>query len=108
MAVITVNGTRVEVPDKTPVCVRDGVLTVGEAVVQAGLSGVVEVRWEGPAAAISCDANLSVSGHVYGDARAGGNIACGAVGGSVRAGGNLSCGTVGGDVRAGGNMVCRR
>lgn len=105
MATFTINGNRIEVPDGCPVTISNGSITVGKKSVASVLSGVVEVRWEGPAADVYCDANLTVNGNVEGRVDAGNNVACGNVGGSVEAGNNVACGRVGGSARAGNNLI---
>jgi hypothetical protein len=124
MATISVNGNVFTVPDGASVTINNGSITVGGRTVGSNLTGIVEVRWEGPAADIKSDANLTVKGHVggkvdvdgnvsvsgdvLGDVEAGGNVSCGSVSKNIRAGGNIACGSVGGDAKAGGNLVCRK
>jgi len=108
MTTITVNGQRIEL-DTSVSEVRisgDSVFVGGRAVV-SGLSGIVEVRWQGPLASLDCrHGSVTVEGDVAGDVDCGGSATCGNVGGSVDAGGSVSCGNVTGDVDAGGSVRC--
>jgi hypothetical protein len=105
---ITVNGITVEVPDGANISIIDGTIMVGSTVIQEGLKGIVEVKWEGPAANIDCKANLSVAGNVEGGAQANNNITVGgSVYGNVVAGNNVVCGpVVDGAVKSGNNVEC--
>lgn len=106
-SVIVVNGARVVLPDGArDVRIANGEVTVGGTRVSSGLSGVVEVKWEGPLCNLTSDASVSVTGSVEGDVEAGGSVSCHGVGGSVDAGGSVDCGTVTGDVDAGGSVRC--
>ncbi len=63
-------------------------------------------QYEGPAQNLNCSFDLEVTGTVYGDVSAGGDITCGNVGGSVSASGDITCDNVGGNIRAGGDVTC--
>lgn len=105
---IVVNGTRIEVEGGGPMSIIGGKVIVGGVTVAEGLSGIVEVKWEGPAANVRADCSLTVNGDVAGDAEAGNSMTVsGSVKGNVRAGNSVNCGDVGGSVKAG-NSVYRR
>ena len=109
MTTITVNGQRIEL-DTSVSEVRisgDSVFVGGRAVV-SGLSGIVEVRWQGPLASLEADAPVTVNGDVQGDVSAGSSVTARKVQGSVRAGGSVHCGDVQGGVQAGGSVCCGR
>jgi hypothetical protein len=128
MAVIYINGQRIDVRPASlnnVVHVGGGSITVNGVEVMGGLSGIVEVRWEGPLARLTCaqgsatvagdvagdvDAggSVSVGGSVRGNVCSGGSASCGDVGGSVDAGGSINCGRVSGDADAGGSITMRK
>jgi len=103
--IIVVNGTRIEVDgDLRDVHISGDTIRVGGKVVSLGLSGIVEVKWEGPLANVRSSCSVSVKGDVAGRVDAGGSVSCGDVGGDVDAGGSVSCGDVKGSVEAGGSV----
>lgn len=108
MATIIVNGRRIELPEGASgvTITAGGEVRVGGALVASGLSGVVEVRWEGPLARLHCEAAVTVNGDVGQHVYAAGSVVCRNVGGYVDAGGSVSCGDVAGDVDAGGSVQC--
>lgn len=120
---ITINGKSITIDgDVSGVVISNGRITVGGVTVGENLTGIVEVKWEGPLASLQCDSSVTcgdVSGfvtadgsvkcqNVEGDVRAGGSVSCGNVTGSARAGGSLNAGDVGGDAKAGGSLNCTR
>lgn len=105
---ITINGRTVVVQGNGSVVkVHNGRVTVNGQVIEEGLSGTVDIRWEGPAASIEADGSVEC-GAVSGSVAAGGSVQCGGgVGGNVSAGGSVNCGNVTGNVSAGGSVVRR-
>ena len=106
---ITINGNTHVINHSTvgSVTILNGDVIVDGVQIAKGLSGVVEIKWEGPVANLQTDANVTC-GSVTGDVRASGNVTANNVHGDVKAGGNVTCGIVEGNVRAGGNVSCRR
>lgn len=103
---ITVQGKHYDIPEGAQdVSIRDGQVRVKGQLVVGSLSGIVEIKWEGPAVFVECDGSITVSGDVQGNVLAGGSVACGAVGGKVNAGGSVACGAVAGKVLAGGRIT---
>lgn len=105
---ITINGTTVTVTGSaSSVSIINGKVIVNGQVVQDGLSGIVEIKWDGPLASLQADAAVTC-GDVHGNVRAASSVSAGDVGGSVNAGGSVNCGQVSGSVNAGGAVNCRR
>jgi hypothetical protein len=101
---ITINGHVFEIEGNCgPVSISNGCITIGGMTVQSGLSGIVEVKWEGELVSLKCDSSVKCN-NVAGDVSAGGSVDCGDVIGNVSAGGSVKCGTVGGSVNAGGSI----
>lgn len=100
---IVINGKSIAVSGNNITVINDQVLVDGK-VVEMGLSGVVELRFEGDLANLKCSGSATVNGDVKGDVDAGGSVKCSNVGNSVDAGGSVSCGNVGGDIDAGGSV----
>lgn len=100
---ITINGMTFETDGSAQIVVNNGPVTVGGKHVVGGLSGVVQVKWEGPLASLKSDASVTC-GDVSGDVDAGGSVQSNNVNGSVSAGGSVNCGSVGGKIRAGGSV----
>lgn len=63
-------------------------------------------QYEGPAQDLNCAFDLEITGTVYGDVTAGGDVSCDNVAGDVRANGDVSCDNVAGSVTAGGDVSC--
>lgn len=103
MNTIVINGKRIAVSGNNITVINDQVLVDGK-VVETGLSGIVEVKFEGDLANLRCSGSATVNGEVKGNVEAGGSIKCSNVGKSVDAGGSVSCGNVGGDIDAGGSV----
>lgn len=102
--VITINGKRIEIEgNASKISVSGDRITVDGKTVGEGLSGIVEVKWEGPLASLTSYASVQC-GDVHGDVDAGNGVQCGNVGGDVDAGNGVQCGNVGGDVDAGGSV----
>jgi hypothetical protein len=102
---ITINGVRIEVQGSASnISIRNGNLTIGGSVVKTGLSGQVQVVWDGPLASLDCDGNAD-TGNVSGNVSAGNGVkVSGDVGGSVSAGNSVTCQKVGGSIQAGGSV----
>lgn len=79
-------------------------IIVGGRTVANGLSGIVEVRWEGPVGELQSYAPLTIKGDVLGSVN-GDVITCGNVGGNLTCD-VVSCGSVAGRVTA--DVVNRR
>ncbi len=104
---ITINGRSIVVEgDGSSISIINGKVTVNGKTVEEGLSGIVNIRWEGPAASITTDSSIEC-GEVHGNVKAGNSVTCGAVGGNVKAGNSVACGDVRGDVEAGNNVTRR-
>jgi hypothetical protein len=104
MARMTINGVTIEVPDGQSIHVVNNTIMVGDQVVRGQLSGIVDVRWEGPIQDLFCDASVSCQ-NVQGNLKAAGSVECGNVGGDIKAGGSVQCGKVAGSVKAGGSIM---
>jgi hypothetical protein len=104
MAVITINGKKISVAGNNVTITDDRVMVDGK-VVEEGLSGIVEVKWEGPLANLKSDSSVSC-GDVGGDVSAGSSVNCDAVHGSVSAGSSVICDEVGNNVSAGSSVTC--
>jgi hypothetical protein len=89
------------------VTIRNGVVTVAGNVVAKDLTGIVEIKWDGPAALIRTDASVTCES-VTGDVHAMGNVTANNVHGDVSAGGNIKCNNVEGTATAGGNIKVQR
>lgn len=105
MSTITVNGKRYDNIQGNNISVINGVITVDGKVIDEGLSGVVEVKWEGALANLTSSASVTC-GKVDGNVKASGSVTCYSVGGGVSAGGSVKCDDVTGDVDAGGSVTC--
>ena len=103
---ITINGQVFETDGSSQIVVNNGAVIIGGKVVVSGLSGVVQVKWEGPLASLRSDASVTC-GDVTGNVDASGSVQCDHVDGSVSAGGSVNCRNVGGNIRAGGSVVHR-
>lgn len=108
MGVININGkTHIISGDNVSVTIVNGSVRVNGQTLESGLSGIVEIRWDGPTASIQSDASVTC-GDVAGNVRAAGSVNAGNVTGSVHAGGSVRCNQVGGEVNAGGSVSFRR
>lgn len=104
MSTIIVNGRRIDLPNGRNISVvNNRVFVDGKEVTDSALSGIVEIKWEGPLANLECAASVSC-GDVGGSVRASGSVNAGDVGGDVKAGGSVNCGRVDGSVKAGGSV----
>jgi len=107
---IIINGKRFD-PDVfgsvSAVSITGGTVRVNGKVIAEGLSGVIDVKWEGPLASLESDSSVTC-GDVQGSVSAGSSVSCGKVGGSVNAGSSVHCDAVGGSVNAGSSVSCRR
>jgi len=88
------------------IVIVDDKIIVGGTVVKSGLSGIVEVKFEGDLASLHTDGNATIKGYVDGSVDAHGNVQCGDVGGSVDANGSVNCNNINGNVEASGNVTC--
>lgn len=91
---ITINGQTFNVSGKN-ISVSGDKITVDGITIQSGLSGIVEIKFEGDLANLEAH-NVKVNGNVMGDVDAH-NIECRNVGGNVK-GHNVDCGDVQGNV----------
>ena len=88
------------------IVIMDDKIIVGSTVIESGLSGIIEVKFEGDLANLHTDGNASIKGDIHGNVGAHGNVKCGNVGGSVDASGSVECNNVEGNVVADGNVTC--
>lgn len=102
MNTIVVNGKRYETNGKSISVVNGAVKVDGKTIVDE-LSGVVEIKWDGPLADLRAEGSVTC-GVVAGNVSAGGSVEAGDVGGSVRAGGSVRCEIVSGGIQAGGSV----
>lgn len=105
MSSITVNGKRYDNIQGNNISVINGVIKVDGKVIEEGLSGVVEVKWEGELANLTSSASVT-AGNVKGDVDAGGSVQCMSVGGSIDCGGSVQCDDVAGSIDSGGSVTC--
>lgn len=106
MNTISVNGRTYTVPSGN-ISVVNGVVMINGKVVDDQEKGrVMEIKWDGPLANLTCDASVSCQDAM--NVVAGGSVNCGNVAGNVNAGGSVNCGNVGGDVDAGGSVCCNK
>jgi len=106
MNTIIINGKSICVSGNN-VSVVNGTIIVDGKVIEEGLSGIVEVKFEGDLAKLDVKhGSATINGNVQGSVDAGGNVVCGNVGNSVDAGGNVTCRDVKHSVDAGGNVTC--
>lgn len=104
MATIVINGVRISV-EGNDVSISNGIVKVGGKTITEGLSGIVEIRWEGPVANVRSDSSVVVNGDVTGNVAAGSHVSCDNVGGSVAAGSHISCESIGGNASAGSHIT---
>ena len=93
---ITINDETFEVSGRNIVVVN-GKIIVDEKTVKNGLSGIVEIKFEGDLANLDCT-NATINGNVHGDVDST-KLTCGDIAGNVDAT-NVHCGAIGGDVDA--------
>lgn len=103
MNTIIVNGNRFEVKGNN-ISIKNNSVYVDGVLIKNGLSGDINVSFDGELANLTCSGSANVTGMVHGNVDAGGSVNCGAVDGNVDAGGSVVCGVVGGDVDAGGSV----
>jgi hypothetical protein len=105
---ITINGVTIETDGSSIHVTSNGNVSVGGVVVMGGLSGTINVQFEGDLASLTCQGSATVNGSVQRDVDAGGSITVGGnVGGDVDAGGSITvAGNVSGDADAGGSIRC--
>lgn len=104
MNTIYVNGTKIQIEGNcSNVSIKNGTISVGGSVIKEGLSGIVEIKWEGDLASLETDASVNCD-KVHGNVSAGGSVSCGDVGGSLNSGGSAKCKYAGGSVNAGGSV----
>lgn len=107
MSRITINGKTIITSGKILIVDGDNIICDGD-VIGTGLSGIVEIIFEGDLASLKCDCGVTINGNVHGDVSAGSGVKCGDVGGNVRAGSSVDCDNVQGDVRAGSSITMKR
>jgi hypothetical protein len=100
MSTISINGRSFSVSGNN-VSVINGKVIVDGKVIEEGLSGDVNIKWEGDLASLNCN-NCEVSGNVGGDVKCNNAKIQGNVGGDVK-GNDVKCGDVKGSVK--GNSV---
>ena len=99
---ITIDGITIEVEGNN-VHVQNGKVMVGGVEIKGGLTGKVDIKFEGSLASLRADGNVEC-GDVQGDVQSGGSIKCGEVGGDVTAGGSVTGTGFSGDIMAGGSV----
>ena len=102
---VTINGKKFEAHGNN-VSVSSGAVYVDGVKIEDGLSGVVDIVWDGPLASLEAEGSVTC-GDVHGDVTGGNSVTCKNVRGSVKAGNSVTCRDVGGSCRAG-NSVSRR
>lgn len=107
MSRVTINGKTIITSGKIIIVDGGNIICDGD-VIETGLSGIVEIIFEGDLASLKCDCGVTVNGNVHSDVNAGSCVKCGDVGGNVRAGSSVDCGNVQGDVRAGSGVTMKR
>jgi hypothetical protein len=103
MSTVTINGTTFTVPDGSSVVVRNNTVTVNGKPLASGLTGIVEIKWDGPMGDLTSDASVRC-GDVAGNVRAGNSISCDAIRGNANAGNSINCDDIGGNANAGGSI----
>jgi hypothetical protein len=106
---ISINGKTISIEGSSvkDIFIKDGNVVLDGKSIATGLSGVVEVKWDGPAINVSSDANITCK-DVQGNIDAGGSVQADNVGGSIDAGGSVQAGNVTGDIDAGGSVKISR
>lgn len=103
---ITINGITFEVQGNN-ISIHNGTVKVDGVEVKGGLSGRVDIKFEGELASLRTDGNVEC-GNVQGNVDAGGSVHCGNIGGNVDAGGSVHGSGVHGDIDAGGSVTIRK
>lgn len=103
---ITINGITIEVSGNN-VSIINGELKVDGVSIKTGLSGNVNIKWEGELASLDTTASVQC-GDVKGNVDAGGSVTCGNVGGSVDCGGSCTADNITGNIDAGGSVHIKR
>ena len=96
---MNINGKNYSVSGRNIVVNNDSIY-VGGVLIEGGLSGIVEIKFDGDLASLNCN-TATISGNVHGDVKAN-TVKCGDVGGDVK-GNTVKCGNVSGSVK--GNTV---
>lgn len=104
MGRITIDGKTFDVPDGSNIRIANNSVIVNQTTIAAGLSGIVKIVWEGPAASISCNGDMEC-GEINGNLTVAGNVTCENVGGNISADGNVVALRVNGSIKAGGNVA---
>lgn len=107
MNTITINGRSFSVKGNNISVINNKVIVDG-VTLEDGLSGIIEVKFEGGLASLNTDSSATIHGNVHGNVYAGGSVECEDVGKNVNAGGSVNCGNVIGDVNAGGSVRYKR
>ncbi|MCY7865940.1 hypothetical protein P8918_13055 [Bacillus spizizenii] len=107
MNTVIINGKSISVSGNNIDVINDKVYVDGK-LVEEGLSGQVDIAFEGDLANLRTGGSATINGDVKGDIDAGGSVNCGNVNGMVDSGGSVNCGNVGGDVDAGGSIKMKR
>ena len=103
---ITINGKTIEV-ESGNVSIINGTVKVNGISIKTGLSGSVDIKWEGELASLTTDGSVECQ-DVKGDVDAGGSVQCRDIGGSVDAGGSVSGHNITGNIDAGGSVSIRK
>ena len=107
MNTININGKSIQVSGNNISVINDKVYVNGKLVTE-GLSGNVNISFEGELANLKADGSVEVNGEVLGNVDAGGSVKCENVQGYVDAGGSVNCKNVGGNIDAGGSIKMNR
>jgi len=103
MAKITINGNTFEVSGNN-VSIINGTVRVDGNVVVSGLSGGVNIKWEGGLASLTTDSSVTCT-DIHGSVNAGGSVHCNDISGSVSADGSVKAsGHIGKQISAGGSV----
>lgn len=100
---ININGTEFDIAGRD-ITINGSKVTVDGTVVKDGLSGIVEIKFEGDLASLDCGCTATITGDVKGDVDAGNSVHCGNVGGDIDAGNSVHCGDVSGEIDAGNSV----
>lgn len=99
---IIINGVTIDVTGNN-VSIKNGTVLVNGNTIKTGLSGIVQIKFEGELASLETDGNVEC-GNVQGDVRCGGSFQGGDVRGSVDCGGSFTGKNVNGNIDAGGSV----
>lgn len=103
---IIING-KSHVVSGNNITINNGKIIVDGEIIEEGLSGIVEVKFEGDLANVRSSSSITVNGNVHGDADAGSHIQCNDIGGDADAGSHISCRDIKGSADAGSHISCR-